>query len=55
MKNVSKFKENFHIAVKILTPVVFFVLSCWPAFYPLAGVMFLAVLFDYALEYFVKE
>ena len=50
--NVDKFLDAFHEAVKILIPTIFFVVTCWPVLYPLAGVMCVAVLFDYGVDIF---
>jgi hypothetical protein len=51
----QKFAHWFRLIVKILIPVTFFVMAVIPKSYWLGGVMTIAVLFAYLLEWKVKE
>jgi hypothetical protein len=41
----------FRLIVKILVPVTFFAIASWPGNYWLSGIMIIAVLFSYLLEW----
>ena len=47
----EKFAYWFRLIVKILIPVAFFAIASWPGSYWLAGIMIIAVLFSYVLEW----
>jgi hypothetical protein len=47
----QKFGYWFRLLVKILIPVAFFVIAAMPGSYWLAGVMTIAVMFAYLLEW----
>jgi hypothetical protein len=47
----EKFGHWFRLIVKILIPVAFFAIAAWPNSYWLAGIMTIAVLFAYILEW----
>lgn len=50
--NADKIIKRLKIAVKILTPVSFFVIASMPGSYWLAGCMFVLTVTLYAVEYF---
>lgn len=53
--NYEKFIKYFSLGMKILTPSVFFVVTCFPSTYYLAGVMVILTLYHYAITWKSKD